>query len=198
MVGRTGAPPGGGGKDGCGNRGQWPPCWRCRQRSSSRPISPDPACPPACRPRAARRILPERPAVAGHAPVAGHGPQAAGQHDRKARHSDRDDISHDPREQQPDTDHEPERRPAWIGRRQRRLSDRMHAGGDEHARLQGWEVKKSTGRFGFGARIYRDPRFDDRRRQTSPAGSFQGQPWVRPGDIPEDHLAGAAGGSGDE
>ena len=87
---------------------------------------------------------------------------------------------------------------AWIGRRQRRLSDRMHAGGDEHARLQGWEVKKSTGRFGFGARIYRDPRFDDRRRQTSHAGSFRGQQWVRPGDIPEDHLAAATDRVGDE
>jgi hypothetical protein len=54
---------------------------------------------------------------------------------------------------------------AWIGRCQRRLSDRMHAAEDEHARLQGWEVKKSTGRFGFGARTYRDPRFDDRRRR---------------------------------
>ena len=62
---------------------------------------------------------------------------------------------------------------AWIGRRQRRLSDRMHAAEAEHARLQGWEVKKSTGRFGFGARTYRDPRFDDRRRQYSPAGSLR-------------------------
>jgi hypothetical protein len=49
--------------------------------------------------------------IAGQAPVAGHGPQAAGQHDHKARHSDRDDISHDPGEQQPDADQQPERRP---------------------------------------------------------------------------------------
>jgi hypothetical protein len=63
---------------------------------------------------------------------------------------------------------------AWIGRRQQRLSDRMHAAGDEHARLQGWEVKKSAGRFGFGARTYRDPRFDDRRRQYCPGGVSPG------------------------
>jgi hypothetical protein len=31
----------------------------------------------------------------------------------------------------------------------------------------GWEVMKSTERFGFGARSYRDPRFDDRRLQLS-------------------------------
>ncbi len=59
----------------------------------------------------------------------------------------------------------PARMSAWIGRRQRELSDRIYAVGDEHARQHGWHVTKSTGRFGFGARSYRDPRFDDRRRQ---------------------------------
>jgi hypothetical protein len=54
---------------------------------------------------------------------------------------------------------------AWIGRRQRELSDRVHTAGDECARQHGWEVTKSTGRFGFGARSYRDPRFGDRRWQ---------------------------------
>jgi hypothetical protein len=52
---------------------------------------------------------------------------------------------------------------AWIGRRQRELSNRVHAAGDEGARQHGWEITKSTGRFGFGARSYRDPRFDDYR-----------------------------------
>jgi len=56
---------------------------------------------------------------------------------------------------------------AWIGRRQWELSDRVHAAGDAEARQHGWTVTKSTGRFGFGARVYRDPRFDDRRRQLS-------------------------------
>jgi hypothetical protein len=57
------------------------------------------------------------------------------------------------------------RMPTWIGRRQRELSDRLHAAGDECARQHGWQVAKSTGRLGFGARSYRDPRFGDRRWQ---------------------------------
>jgi hypothetical protein len=57
------------------------------------------------------------------------------------------------------------RMPAWIGRRQSELSDRVHAAGDECARQHGWQVTKSTGRFGFGMRSYRDPRFGDRRWQ---------------------------------
>jgi hypothetical protein len=55
------------------------------------------------------------------------------------------------------------RMPTWIGRRQRELSDRLHAAEDECARQHGWQVTNSTGRFGFGARRYRDPRFGDRR-----------------------------------
>ena len=47
---------------------------------------------------------------AGHALVAGHRPQAAGEHDHKARHRDRDDIDHHPSEQQSNADHEPQRR----------------------------------------------------------------------------------------
>lgn len=56
---------------------------------------------------------------------------------------------------------------AWIGRRQRELSSQIHAAGDERARALGWEVTESTGRFGFGTRIYRDPRFDDRCRRLT-------------------------------
>ena len=48
---------------------------------------------------------------------------------------------------------------AWVRRRQRALSARVHAAGDERARSHGWTVTETTGRFGFGARIYRDPRF---------------------------------------
>lgn len=55
--------------------------------------------------------------------------------------------------------------PTWIGRHRRELSDRVYAAGDECAHQQGWEVTKSTGRFGFGARSYRDPRFGDWRWQ---------------------------------
>lgn len=59
----------------------------------------------------------------------------------------------------------PARMSAWIGRRQRELSDRVHATGDDRARQHGWQVAASTGRFGFGARTYRDSRFEDRRRR---------------------------------
>jgi len=57
---------------------------------------------------------------------------------------------------------------AWIGRRQRELSDRLHAAGDQRACECGWEVTNTTGRLGFGVRRYRDRRFDDRRLQRSP------------------------------
>lgn len=67
----------------------------------------------------------------------------------------------------------------WVRRCQRELSTRVHAAGDKRARQYGWEVMDSTGRFGFGVRTYRDPRFDDRRRQYPPAGSVRGQPQVR-------------------
>jgi hypothetical protein len=49
-----------------------------------------------------------------------------------------------------------------IARMQRRLSDRVHADGDAFAAEHGWTVTTATGRFGFGTRIYRDPRFDQR------------------------------------
>lgn len=55
----------------------------------------------------------------------------------------------------------------WIGRRQRELSDRVHAVGDYFASQHGWQVTTSTGRLGFGARSYRDPRFEYRRRHRS-------------------------------
>jgi len=55
----------------------------------------------------------------------------------------------------------------WVRRRQCDLSDQVHAAADERARRYGWAVTGSIGRFGFGARTYRDPRFDGRRRQLS-------------------------------
>jgi hypothetical protein len=48
---------------------------------------------------------------------------------------------------------------AQVARLQRLLSDRLFAAGDTFARAQRWEITTSSGRFGFGARIYRDPRF---------------------------------------
>jgi hypothetical protein len=56
----------------------------------------------------------------------------------------------------------PRRLAERIATMQRRLSDRAHADGDAFAAERGWTVTAATGRFGFGARIYRDPRFDQR------------------------------------
>jgi hypothetical protein len=53
-----------------------------------------------------------------------------------------------------------ERVRAWIAQRQRQLSDHIHADGDAFAREHGWTITTTTGRFGFGGRVYRDPRFD--------------------------------------
>src|SRR6516165_473582 len=58
--------------------------------------------------------------------------------------------------------------PTWVVRRLSEMSDRIYAAGDEYARHHGWEVTKSTGRFGFGARSYRDPRFGDQRWHLGP------------------------------
>ena len=62
-----------------------------------------------------------------------------------------------------------------IGARSRavagRLSDRIHAADDEHARALGWEVTHTPGPLGLTGRSYRDPRFDARRQdpQDTPA-----------------------------
>jgi hypothetical protein len=56
----------------------------------------------------------------------------------------------------------PRRLAGWIARLQRQLSDRVFADGDTFACEQGWEITKTTGRFGFSARGYRDPRFGQR------------------------------------
>jgi hypothetical protein len=46
-----------------------------------------------------------------------------------------------------------------LARLQQQLSDCVFCAGDAFARGNGWEITKTTGRFGFGARSYRDPRF---------------------------------------
>ncbi len=38
-------------------------------------------------------------------------------------------------------------------------ADRLHAARDAFAREVSWSVRVASGRFGFGARMYRDPRF---------------------------------------
>jgi hypothetical protein len=51
-----------------------------------------------------------------------------------------------------------------------RLSDRIHAAADDHARARGWKVIPTPGRLGLSGRSYRDPRFAARRQtpQDSP------------------------------
>jgi hypothetical protein len=58
---------------------------------------------------------------------------------------------------------------SWIARRQRAISNVVHAGGDAIARAQGWEITASTGRLGFGARSYRAPRFGQLKAQRAHA-----------------------------
>jgi hypothetical protein len=56
----------------------------------------------------------------------------------------------------------PRRLAGWIAPLQQQLSDCLFADEDTFARGHGWEITKITGRFGFGARSYRDPRFSQR------------------------------------
>jgi hypothetical protein len=70
----------------------------------------------------------------------------------------------------------------WIAQLQRQLSGRLFAGGDAFAREHRWEITKTTGRFGFGARTYRDPRFSQRvatARQSPECAD--GRPYARSG-----------------
>jgi hypothetical protein len=57
-----------------------------------------------------------------------------------------------------------------------RLSDRVHARGDAFAGQAGWTTTKTTGRFGFGARVYRDPRFGQRQAAVSRTAHPTGAP----------------------
>lgn len=60
-------------------------------------------------------------------------------------------------------DHRPgTSRAEWFARLQRQLSDRVFADGDAFARRNGWQITQTTGRSGFSARSYRDPRFGQR------------------------------------
>jgi hypothetical protein len=60
---------------------------------------------------------------------------------------------------------------AWIAQRQHRFSDHLHADGDALARKRGWTITTTTGRFGFGGRVYRDPRFDQLANEARRGGS---------------------------
>jgi hypothetical protein len=67
----------------------------------------------------------------------------------------------------------------WVGRRQRELSNRVHAAEDAAARQHGWTVTATTGWFGFGARYYRDPRFDNQRQQLALSEQDTAMPLLR-------------------
>ncbi len=67
----------------------------------------------------------------------------------------------------------------WVGLRQQKLSDWVHAAGDATARQHGWTVTATAGWFGFGARSYWDPRFDERRQQLAQSGQDAAMPPVR-------------------
>jgi hypothetical protein len=82
---------------------------------------------------------------------------------------------------------------AWIGRRQREVSNQIHAAGDATATQHGWTVTATTGRFGFGARSYRDPRFDNRRQQLSLSGQDAAMPPVRRRSGRPENQRGSAG-----
>jgi hypothetical protein len=65
---------------------------------------------------------------------------------------------------------------AWATRPLERLSDRIHAGGEAIARQHGWEITRDTGRLGFGARTYHDPRFTQRSLGTGHSGPGEDTP----------------------
>jgi hypothetical protein len=64
----------------------------------------------------------------------------------------------------------------WIARLQQQLAGLLFASRDAFAREHGWEITKTTGRSGFGARSYRDPRFAQsavvRQGQNAPGERF--------------------------
>jgi hypothetical protein len=70
---------------------------------------------------------------------------------------------------------------AWIAVWQRELSERVHRDGDALARSHGWGITETVGWFGFGGRIYRDPRFAERR---SAAGTSTTRSLSSPGRAP--------------
>jgi hypothetical protein len=76
----------------------------------------------------------------------------------------------------------PRRLARWIARLQQQLSDSGFTDGDAFASEHGWQITKTTARFGFGARSYRDPRFGQRAAaaRLGPE-STGGRPDVRSG-----------------
>ena len=63
-----------------------------------------------------------------------------------------------------------------IRRIQERLSDRVHGHVDAFAEQARWATTKTTGRLGFGARVYRDPRFGQRQAAATETAQRIGAP----------------------
>jgi hypothetical protein len=55
---------------------------------------------------------------------------------------------------------------ARVARLQRQWSDHGHADGDAFARKHVWAISATSGRLGFCARVYPDPRFGQRVAAT--------------------------------
>jgi hypothetical protein len=56
-----------------------------------------------------------------------------------------------------------------------RLSGRIHAAADDHARAQGWQITHTPGRFGLSGRSYHGPRFAVRRQALRDTPARTGQ-----------------------
>ena len=54
-----------------------------------------------------------------------------------------------------------------LTRLRQQLSDRLWAEDDAFARQAGWTITKTRGRFGLQGRVYRDPRFSQRRARAT-------------------------------
>ena len=54
-----------------------------------------------------------------------------------------------------------------LTRLRQQLSDRLWAEDDAFARQAGWTITKTRGRFGVQGRVYRDPRFSQRRARAT-------------------------------
>jgi hypothetical protein len=88
-----------------------------------------------------------------------------------------------------------------IGQLQSRLSDHIHRPGDEHADRAGWSITTTTGLCGFGARVYRDPRFDLRLAPAGATGDAEqaaADSRDRGGCTSDDHAPDATGGQFDQ
>ena len=77
-------------------------------------------------------------------------------------------------------------------RLRQRLSDRLWAEDDAFARQAGWTITTTRGRFGVHGRVYRDPRFSQRRAQAGTTAPPATAPRV--GSLPAGAMTPELGG----